>query len=132
MLESIPLGWRLKRQKYNLIGTKCKTCSKPFFPPRSLCPSCRRRGEIEEFQFSGRGTVESFTIIRVAPKGFESQTPYAVGIIKLDEGPKMSGQIVGNPENVEMGKNVRPVFRKMFEDGPEGVIQYGIKFEIVD
>jgi len=124
------MTWRLKRQKYNFIGTKCMSCSKLFFPPRSLCPSCRRRGEIKDFQFSGKGEIESFTVIRVAPKGFESQVPYAVGIIKLEEGPSMSGQIVGDVNNVEMGKKVSPVFRKLSEEGKEGTINYGVKFEI--
>ena len=131
-MESIPMGWRLKRQKYNLIGTECLTCKKRFFPPRNFCPSCRRRGEIQEFQFSGNGTIESFTIIRVAPKGFESQAPYAVGIIKLVEGASITGQIVGPLGRVEIGKHVRSVFRKVSEDGKEGVITYGIKFELAD
>ncbi|MBI4020987.1 MAG: Zn-ribbon domain-containing OB-fold protein [Candidatus Aenigmarchaeota archaeon] len=130
MVESVPLSWRLQRQRYNLIGTRCATCDERFFPPRNFCPSCRRKGKIEPFQFSGRGSVESFTVIRVAPSGFESQTPYAVGIIKLDEGTSISGQIVGDVTRVEMGKRVRPVFRRIREDGKEGVIHYGVKWAL--
>lgn len=85
---------------------------------------------MEPFQFSGRGVVESFTIIRVAPKGFEDQTPYTVGIIKLEEGASISGQIVGPLEKVEIGKRVKPVFRRLMEDGREGVIHYGVKFAL--
>lgn len=132
MVESVPMNWRLKRQKYNLIGTQCLTCKDHFFPPRNFCPYCRRKGKIEEFQFSGKGEVESFTIIRIAPTGFESLTPYAVGIIKLEEGASISGQIVGDINKVGMGKKVRPVFRRLSEDGKEGVISYGVKFEIVE
>ena len=128
MVESVPLGWRLKRQKYNLIGTRCATCTKTFFPPRNFCPDCRRKGQIEEFQFKGRGTIESFTIIRVAPKGFEALTPYAVGIIQLVEGAKITGQIIGNVKDVEIDKPVKAVFRKLSEDGAEGVIHYGVKW----
>jgi len=130
MEESVPMGWRLKRQRYNLIGTKCATCNERFFPPRNFCPSCRRKGKVEEFQFSGKGSIESFTIIRVAPKGFESQTPYAVGIIKLDGGASISGQIVGPLDKIEVDKGVSPVFRKVMVDGKEGVISYGIKFAL--
>ena len=132
MIESIPMNWRLKRQKYNLQGTKCTNCSELFFPPRNFCPACRRKGKIETFQFSGEGTIESFTIIRVAPAGFEAMTPYAVGIINLKEGAAISGQIVGDINKVEIGKAVRPVFRRMSEDGKEGVIHYGIKFELAE
>lgn len=132
MVESIPIGWRLKKQKYNLIGTQCTTCGEKFFPVRNFCPTCRRKGAIEDFQFSGKGAIESFTIIRTAPHGFESQTPYAVGIIKLDEGTNISGQIVADVTKVEIGKRVHPVFRRQAEDGAEGIIHYGIKFALED
>ncbi len=129
-MESVPLIWRLKKQRYNFLGTKCMICGGLFFPPRGMCPTCRRSGAVEDFQFSGRGEVESFTIIRVAPEGFEHQTPYAVAVIKLEEGAKISGQIVGDPGAVEIGKKVRPVFRRMAEDGKEGIISYGMKWAL--
>ena len=132
MLESVSLNWRLKRQKYNLIGTKCATCDDKFFPSRSFCPSCRRKGRLEDFQFSGRGEIVSHTTIRTAPHGFEKYTPYSIALIKLEEGPMVTGQLVKNGGEIDMGKKVRPVFRKMHEDGSSGVIHYGIKWEIVD
>ena len=94
--SSIPLYWRLRKSKYNLIGTKCLTCNNVFFPPRKLCPNCRRKGKIEDFQFSGKGSIETFTIIRTAPEGFEKMTPYAIAIIRLDEGTNISGYITGD------------------------------------
>ena len=130
MVESLPISWRLKRQKYNLVGTKCRTCGNAFFPPRQLCPSCRRKGRLQEFQFSGKGEIVSYTVIRAAPQGFEKYTPYTVALIKLQEGPMLSGQLVTNGEEVEIGKKVRSVFRKMQEEGTDGVIHYGLKFEI--
>ncbi|MBU0530616.1 MAG: OB-fold domain-containing protein, partial [Nanoarchaeota archaeon] len=78
------------------------------------------------------GEITSFTIIRVAPEGFEAYTPFAVGMIKLIEGPNVEGQIVGNVQNVEVGKKVKTVFRKMHEDNPDGLIYYGLKWKIVD
>ncbi len=127
---SVPLFWRLKKSKYNLIGTKCVTCSSIFFPPKTLCPECRSKGKLEEFQFSGKGEVISYTVITAAPEGFEAYTPYAVGLIKLDEGATISGQIVGDQTKIDIGKRVKSVFRKMYEDGSGGVIHYGIKFEV--
>src|SRR3989344_2692037 len=125
---SIPLFWRLKKSKYSLIGTKCKTCSQLFFPPKTLCPNCRRKGDLEEFQFSGKGEIISYTVIQTPPEGFEAFAPYAIGLIKLAEGATISGQIVGDNSKLEIGKQVKPVFRKMYEDGEGGVIHYGIKF----
>ena len=76
--------------------------------------------------------ILSHTTIRVPPEGFENYTPYVVAIIKLDEGATISGQVIGNPSEIATGNKVRPVFRKMQEDGSSGLIQYGIKFEITD
>jgi uncharacterized OB-fold protein len=130
--SSIPLHWRLQKSRYTLTGTKCHTCNTAFFPPNNLCPTCRRRGDIREFRFSGRGRILSYTITRIPPEGFEIYTPYAVAIIELEEGTTIAGQVIGSPEEVEIGKSVRPVFRKIYEDGSSGLIHYGIKFEIED
>lgn len=130
--SSVPLFWRLKDSKYRLVGTKCTTCNGNFFPPADFCPQCRRKGKIEKFQFSGNGEVLSYTVIRVAPEGFESYAPYAVAIIKLDEGTNISGQIIGDFNKVEIGKRVKSVFRRITEDNKQGLIHYGVKFEIVD
>ncbi len=130
--SSIPLFWRLREAKYRLVGTRCRKCGGLFFPPRSLCPKCRRKGEIEPFPFSGSGTILSHTVIRSPPEGFEKQSPYAIAIIRLDEGTNISGQVIGDPKDIGTGKRVRAVFRKMYEDGPEGVISYATKFEIAE
>lgn len=129
---STPLFWRLKKSKYSLIGTKCANCKQVFFPPKTLCPDCRRKGVIEEFKFSGNGEIVSFTVIHTPPEGFEEYAPYAVGLIKLAEGTAVSGQLVGDISKIEVGKKVRSVFRKMYEDGEGGVIHYGVKFELAE
>lgn len=130
--SSVPLYWRLQRSRYTLTGTKCHTCNTAYFPPKNLCPNCRRKGDIKELKFSGKGKILSYTIIRIPPEGFEIYTPYAVAIIELEEGTTISGQVIGSPDNVDIGKSVRSVFRKMHEDGSSGLIQYGIKFELED
>jgi hypothetical protein len=128
---SVPLFWRIKKSKYNMLGSRCATCGAVFFPPRSLCPSCRRKGKIEDFTFTGCGRILTHTIIRNAPDGFEYNTPYAVAIIALDEGANISGQIAGDITKIKSGAVVRPVFRKMCEDSESGLIHYGIKFEVI-
>lgn len=130
--SSVPLYWRLNKPRYRLIGTKCGICNSVFFPPKSLCPNCRSRGKIEPFQLSGKGKVVSWTVIRVAPGGFEDQVPYAVAMIELDEGTKIAGQVVGTTDGIDIGKRVRAVFRRMYTDGAGGLIHYGLKWEIVD
>jgi len=121
--------WREIPYRYQLIGTKCSNCDSSFFPPRWICPNCRGAGKVKEAKLSGNGEVWTYTVVRVAPEGFERQTPYVVGIVKLDEGPSITSQIVDcEPEDVGIGSRVRVVFRKIDEEGPAGAIHYGYKF----
>jgi uncharacterized OB-fold protein len=60
-----------------------------------------------------------------------NNSPYAVGIIELDEGAKITAQIVDCDVNeLNIGDEVEVVFRKIREDGKEGVISYGYKFKL--
>jgi uncharacterized OB-fold protein len=131
MSEGLALHWRLIQSRYNLVGTECRTCGTKFFPPRGICPECRRKGRIEKFKFSGEGEIYSFTTIRAPPTGFEYQKPYVVAIVKLAEGAMCTAQIVDcDPEEVGFGKKVELVFRKVMADDEHGVIRYGYKFKL--
>jgi hypothetical protein len=36
----VPRHWRLKQQRYRLIGEQCPHCDFKIFPPRDICPRC--------------------------------------------------------------------------------------------
>ncbi len=36
----VPRHWRLKKQRYALVGEVCPNCKTPLFPPRAVCPHC--------------------------------------------------------------------------------------------
>ena len=95
MKESISLTWRRIPERYKMLGSHCTTCDSHYFPPRKVCPRCRRKGKIEPFEFSGNGKIYSFTEIHAAPAGFENQVPYVMAIVELDEGTRCTGQVVG-------------------------------------
>jgi uncharacterized OB-fold protein len=123
--------WREIPQRYNLIGNKCGICDKTFFPPKEACPNCRRKsiGKMKEFKFSGIGEVITFTIIHTAPEIFQKQIPYIIAIVKLNEGPNITTQIVDcKIDDVAIGMKVESTFRKIQEDGYTGAIYYGYKF----
>ncbi len=133
MKPGLPLLWRHEKDRYRLVGSKCETCGTYYMPERSICPKCRRKGKMVEYQFKGTGKIHSFTVIRVAPEGYEYYLPYVLAIVELDEGAKILGQIVDvEPEEVKIGQKVEMVFRKIHEDNPEGLITYGFKFRIVE
>ncbi|AKA48105.1 AcaC [uncultured archaeon] len=123
--------WRESDHRYRLVAHKCGNCDRVYFPPRDVCPTCHREsvGKMEPIDLSGKGEVVSYTVVHEAPTPFTRQKPYILAIIKLDEGPSLTGQIVdSDPEEVDMGKRVHSVFRKVAEDGKSGIIQYGYKF----
>ncbi len=125
----IPRHWRLKKQRYALVGEVCPHCHTKIFPPRDVCPSCH--GEARElYTFRGKGEVYSFTTIYEAPSGFETQVPYTVALIRLEEGPLVTAQLTDvDASEVHIGMPVEMVTRKIREDGDErGMIIYGYKF----
>ena len=129
----IPRVWRMMKHRYRLIGSKCKKCGKVYAAIRQVCPNCGSR-EMEEIKFSGKGKIYSYTVIHAAQEGFELYTPYVVGIIELEEGAKITAQIVDcKPEELEIGTPVEAVFR-YFRDEIDryqvdaGLRLYGYKF----
>jgi len=132
MKEGVARFWREIPQRYNFMGNKCGSCDRVFFPPRESCPHCRRKsiGVMEDLKLSGKGEVVTYTIIHVGPEDFEDQTPYPIAIIKLEEGPQITGQIVDSPlEEIRIGMKVEGTFRKIQQDGHTGAIYYGYKFK---
>ena len=78
-----------------LVFQKCRACGAVQFPPRHHCATCWE-GVLDWVESSGRGTVESITIVRRAPTpAFRSKVPYAVAAILVEEGPRMITNLVG-------------------------------------
>ncbi|MGH2538169.1 MAG: Zn-ribbon domain-containing OB-fold protein [Candidatus Promineifilaceae bacterium] len=120
--------WRLKEQRYNLVGEVCPNCGIKLFPPRDLCLECEAPAQ-ELYTFSGRGEVYSYTTIYEAPAGFEAYTPYVMALVKLEEGPLLTAQLTDiSAGEVQIGLPVEMVTRKLRADGDEGMIVYGYKF----
>jgi uncharacterized OB-fold protein len=123
--------WRLKRQRYSLIGEVCPHCEARIFPPRDICPSCGENAKTD-YEFSGRGQVFSHTTVQDAPNGHKEQAPYTVALVRLEEGPLVTAQLTDLGEKpVEIGMPVEMVTRKLRTDGETGMIIYGYKFRPV-
>ena len=126
-----PRFWREIDERYTLKGVQCGKCGQVLFPSRTLCPTCRHEsvGKLAPHKLSGAGAVEAVTVVHAPPAGFELQAPYLLALVKLDEGPRVTAQVVdAKPDQVTVGTRVRAVFRRINEEGESGVIQYGYKF----
>ena len=75
-----------------LLGLKCKLCGSYTVPPKICCAECGST-EVEVKQLSGQGEIKTYTVIRVAPEGF--QAPYIVALAEMEEGPWLMGNLEG-------------------------------------
>lgn len=120
--------WRLRQQRYALVGEVCPNCEVKIFPPRDICPDCGEEAR-QLYQFSGRGEVYSHTTVYQAPAGHSDNAPYPVAIVRLEEGPLVTAQLTDlDDRSVEIGMPVEMVTRKLRADGERGMLVYGYKF----
>ncbi|GAA0603683.1 OB-fold domain-containing protein [Sporichthya brevicatena] len=77
----------------------CTACEGHYFPPRFFCPTCLSR-DVEWRAVSGRGRLYSYVINQsFAPPGWE--TPYAIALVELEEGPRLMSNILDVPQTPE-------------------------------
>ncbi len=104
--------------EHKFMASKCKHCGKVWCPPRPLCASCHGT-EMEWVEMKGRGTLVAFTTIGVGTpmmieQGYGRDNPYCSGVVELEEGPKISAQILGvdahKPEDIKIGTPVQTDF----------------------
>lgn len=130
-MNSIPRAWRERVTKYRLIGGRCKSCGKVFYPYRSFCPRCGS-SDIEKIELPKRGKIKYFTVVRSAPAEFKKYEPYIVALVELENGAIVPAQITdAEPEELREGMPVEGVLRRYREQGEDGIIEYGIKFRPV-
>jgi len=82
-----------------LMIQSCNDCGKPNMWPRYRCPYCQS-ADLGWKEASGKGTLVSYSVVRaVPPKGFEDQLPYALGVIRLEEGVQLLARLEGEGED---------------------------------
>lgn len=90
-----------------LTGIRCQRCTELAIPPKEFCPSCHQRAW-EPVPLAGHGTISSFTVIRVPPRGRAPEAPYAVAVVRLAEGVSLLGRIVDIPiDSLRIGLPVK-------------------------
>ncbi|MFK7913988.1 MAG: Zn-ribbon domain-containing OB-fold protein [Pseudomonadales bacterium] len=78
-----------------LTYQQCNNCNTIVWYPRAHCTGCTS-GELVSKVASGRGTVYTFSIVRLSYHPFfRAQAPYAVAWIDLDEGPRILSNVIG-------------------------------------
>jgi uncharacterized OB-fold protein len=96
-------------KRHELMLQRCGACGQFIYYPRPRCPHCMSDSLSWE-RCSGRGKLHSFTIVRRASHRSFGDAPYVLAIVELDEGPRMTTNIVAPPEQLHVDMPVAAYF----------------------
>lgn len=93
-----------------LLIQRCTACGEHQFYPRKICVHCGDPG-VDWVEASGRGTVHTFTVVHRGIPGWVEEGPYVAAIVDLEEGVRMTSNIVDcAPADVTVGLGVEVTF----------------------
>jgi len=58
---------------------------------------------------SGEGVIQAFTVVHVPLSSMVGRSPYAVAVVKLDDGPNVSGIVLDVVEGAQLSVGARVV-----------------------
>jgi uncharacterized protein len=94
----------------------CARCGDAHLPPSPVCPKCLSDDQSWK-PASGRGTLESWADFhRVYWDGFKEELPYRTCLVKLDEGPLIISNLVGDGAKTRIGARLRVTFERVTEE----------------
>ena len=99
-------------REHRFIAQKDNRSGHVWFPPGPVCPT-NRSSDWRWVDLSGRGTVWSWVVFHQKYyDGFESEMPYNVATVELDEGPRIMTNIVNTTnDKLRVGMRVGVTFR---------------------
>jgi uncharacterized OB-fold protein/acyl dehydratase len=94
---------------------RCGECGALRHPPGPMCPRCHAVAR-EHVTATGRGTVYSY-VVHHHPPVPGREPPFVVGLIELEEGVRMVGNVIGcPPADVHIGMPVQVTFERIDDD----------------
>lgn len=100
-----------------LLIQRCARCERFRYPPSPICPSCLSSDHLW-VEVSGKGTLFSFSVVqRALDPYWKGELPYLVGVIELEEGPRMLSNLINTPmDKVRIGMALRVEFETITEE----------------
>ncbi|NMG77032.1 Zn-ribbon domain-containing OB-fold protein [Aromatoleum diolicum] len=118
----------------SLHGARCTTCNTPYFPKVAHCrnPDCAE-SKIEPCSFGGEGVLWSYSVADFPPppphRYDKPFVPYAIGVVDLDSGLRVVGQMTDAVEAMRVGARVRLVIEPVHQE--EGKAFTSWKFKLL-
>ena len=99
------------------MGVKCERCNKINIPPRASCAHCGGT-KLAWKELSGTAKLVTYSVLHFPPPRFQQSAPYAVGIVELAEGTKLTGMIKDVPiEKIKVGMSLQVGFDSAVAEG---------------
>ena len=97
-----------------LLIRRCPACARYLAPQRETCDACGSES-LEWAPAAGKGKLYSFVVMhQVLHPGFRDEGPYNVAVVELDEGPRMTTNVVGTPASeLRVGMPLDVVFEDL-------------------
>jgi hydroxymethylglutaryl-CoA synthase len=125
--EAVPSSssilWRDRKKAIALVGTYCRRCGTPQFPPQRICvkPDCGAVDEMEEYRFSDKkGHIFTYTGDNLV---YTPDPPELYGVIDFEGGGRSQFNLTDcDLDEVEVGMKIECTFRRKYYD--RGVTGY--------
>jgi 3-hydroxy-3-methylglutaryl CoA synthase len=109
--------WRERRAVHGLIGSRCRQCKTPQFPPQRVCvnPECGSIDDMEDYLFAARqGTIFTYTGDMLA---YSIDPPAIYGLVDMEGGGRLLIDFTDcRLDELEVGMRVEMSFRRKYYD----------------
>ncbi|RLC72135.1 MAG: 3-hydroxy-3-methylglutaryl CoA synthase [Chloroflexi bacterium] len=117
--------WRSRKMLLALVGSRCKRCGTPQYPPQHICvkPDCGAVDEMEEYRFSDKkGRLFTYTADSLA---FSPNPPAIYGMIDFEGGGRSLFDLTDcDLDMLSVNMPVEMTFRRKYHDEMRGVTGY--------
>ena len=113
-------------------GSECVSCNTPYFPKSAAChnPACDE-SNMEDRDFGGKGVLWSYSVADFPPppphKFDEPFSPYAMGVVDMECGLRLIGQMVDAAEDVNVGAEVELVIDTLYHEDDQAFTSWKFK-----
>jgi uncharacterized OB-fold protein len=108
-----------------LLGNKCVSCGRIYFPKTEFCFDCFEK-TMEEVLLSRRGKLYSYTFGRLPAGHF--QPPYAVGLVDMPEGVRIFAPLkMTEDKPFRIGMEMEVMIDELWQENDTRVIGYNFK-----
>jgi uncharacterized OB-fold protein len=117
-----------------VFGNRCASCGTPYFPKAAEChnPRCGE-SRMEDCAFGGKGVIWSYSVADFPPppphKFDKPFKPYVIGVVDMENGLRMVGQMVDPLGNVRVGAQVELVIDTLYHEDDKAYTSW--KFKLI-